>query len=117
MSIKPRRLQPDAHIFDDVVNKSLNVDADGKGMVISSLTHQDCTDILDHNKEVMAGGGSRTASFGKVELCIPELELANIKKRFPDLIAPDMEIRVRAWKKYLALAESKPWRVSQPRYH
>lgn len=116
MSIKPRRLRPDAHVYDEVVNKSLNVESDGKGLVISSLAHQDCRDILDHNKEVMAAGGARTATFGKVELCIPELELANIKKRFPDLVAPDMGIRVRAWKKYLKLAESKPWRVSQARY-
>ena len=103
--------------YDGIANHSISADHTTEGFTISRVDHQDCKPILDHNREVMAQGGSRTTSFGKFELCIPSLELANIKKRFPDLEAPDMQIRVRAWKKYIASAESKPWRVSQRRYN
>ena len=102
--------------FDGVAEQRISVDHHDEGFKISRLAKQDCKPVLDHNKAVMAEGGSRTGSFGKFELCIPELELANIKRRFPDLTSPDMQIRVKAWKKYIRMAESKPWRVSQRRY-
>ncbi len=110
------RLKPHAQVFDEVIDKTLHVEADGKGMILSSLDHQDCAAVLDHNKEIMAAGGSRTSTFGKFELCIPELVLTKLKKKYPELKAPDMQIRVKAWKKFIRSAESKPWRVSVPRY-
>ena len=118
MSTSPQRLQrkADADLFDGVVRKSVVVEPESEGGRITALTHQDCSAVLDHNKEVMAQGGARSLSFGKAELCIPELVLAKLKKKYPDLAAPDMQIRVKAWKKFLASSESKPWRVSTPRY-
>lgn len=105
--------QADAAFFDGVVTRSLAVDHDG---VINAVSHQDCRAILDHNKEVMASGGSRTTSFGKVELCIPEVELHRLKKRYPDLGSPDKEIKLKAWKRFIGTAEAKPFKVSQPKY-
>jgi len=103
--------------YDGVVDHGVSVDHTPDGFQISRLDHQDCSDVLAHNREVMANGGARTLSFGKSELLIPELELRNLKKRYPDLAAPDMQIRVRAWKRFIRSAESKPWRVSQRKYN
>lgn len=112
-----RRLpRADAALYDGVVRSSLHLDHKGEGLRIARLDHQDCADILKHNQEVMDRGGSRTGSFGKVELCIPELELRNLKRRYPDLASKDREIKVKAWKKFLGTAEAKPWKVSQPKY-
>jgi len=102
--------------FDGAVNHSLSVDQDRSGFQLFRHDVQDCAPILDHNREVVAQGGSRAMSFGKVELCIPELELYNLKQRFPDLASLDRDIRLKAWKQYLRLAESRPWRVSVPKY-
>ena len=102
--------------FDGVVNHSLSVDQHRGGFQLTRHDMQDCAPILDHNRKIMAQGCSRTTSFGKVELCIPELELYNIKARFPDMASPDRDIKLKAWKKYLRMAESKPWRVSVPKY-
>lgn len=104
--------------FDGVVNQSVAVDHGdgGDGFKLHALTHQDCSEIMEHNKQAMATGGSKTLSFGKAELCIPELVLSNLKKQYPELEAPDMQIRVKAWKKYLRSADSKPWRVSVKKY-
>ena len=112
--------QPSPHsgFFDGVINKSLTVDhaAGGEGFRIHSLSHQDCSEIMEHNKQAMMSGGAKTLSFGKAELCIPELVLQNLKKKYPELAAPDMQIRVKAWKKFLRSTEAKPWRVSVPKY-
>ena len=115
MSQSPH-LKPHVKIFDEVVDQSLHIEADGKGMMIHSVTHQDVAPILEHNKQVMAEGGSRSLSFGKSELVIPEVILTKLKKKYPELKAPDMEIRVKAWKRFLASSESRPWRVSTRRY-
>jgi len=109
-------LKPHARIYDEVVDQSLHIEADGKGMKIHSVTHQDVGPILEHNKTVMREGGSRTLSFGKSELVIPEVVLTRLKKKYPELQAPDMEIRVKAWKRFLASSESRPWRVSTKKY-
>jgi len=103
--------------WDGLIEHGISVDHNPDGFQISRVARQDCSAIIEHNREVMAAGGSRTASFGKVELSIPELELRNLKKRYPDLAAPDMQIRVRAWKRFIRSAESKPWRVSQRKYN
>lgn len=110
------RSQPDAAFYDGVVRKSLSVDHDGEGFRLSALTHQDCTAVLDHNREVMLDGGSRTGSFGKVELRIPELVLQKLKRKYPELDSGDREIKVKAWKKFIRSSEAKPWKVSRPRY-
>ena len=51
------------------------------------------------------------ASFGSVSLCIPELDAAIIKIRYPDLNSPDAEIRTRAWQKFARSPESEPYRT------
>ena len=112
----PQRNQSVASLYDGVVRKSLFLDHEGEGLSLHALTHQDCAAILDHNREVMLDGGTRSGSFGKVELCIPELVLAKIKRRYPDMESPDREIRLKAWKDFIASPESKPWKVSKPRY-
>ncbi len=112
--MQSRSQQPD--FYDGVVDASLKVDHDGDGFKINRIAHQDCADILQHNREVMLRGGSRTGSFGKVELCIPVLELENLKRRNPELASQDKEIRLKAWKRFIKTTEAKPWKVSQPRY-
>ena len=100
--------------FDGVTKHMVSVDQNhGGGFQMYRLDTQDCRPIIEHNNELMLRGGSRTGLFGKIELCIPELELYNLKRRFPDLASHDRDIRVKAWRKYIRLAESRPWRVSK----
>jgi len=49
--------------------------------------------------------------WGGVELMIPELDYAVLTRRFPDLGSPDHEIRLRAWKGFLATSAADPYRV------
>lgn len=48
--------------------------------------------------------------FGAVLLSIPELDYYVLLQRFPDLAAPDAEIKLRAWKKFAKDPASLPYR-------
>lgn len=112
-----KRSQPASELFDGVVRNSLHVEhGDGDEFRIARLAHQDCAEILDHNREIMAAGGYRSTGHGMTELCIPELELIKLKRRYPDLASQDKDIRVKAWKRFIGSTEAKPWRVGSRRY-
>jgi hypothetical protein len=72
--------------------------------------------IVDDNREIVGDGGSRSTSFGRVELRIPFRERKLLSLKYPELDSTDWETQLRAWKRFIASPESKPFRVSKPRY-
>lgn len=51
--------------------------------------------------------------FGYLALSIPEFDYYVLQQRFPDLKSPDHEIRLKAWKKFIASPLSEPYRVNR----
>ena len=45
-------------------------------------------------------------------LSMTPLQYAQICKRYPDLKSDDNEIQTKAWKRFIASSESKPYRVT-----
>ena len=108
--------KPASTVVEDAVRSSLYVDHDAGGFQFSRQDSQDISEIRDFANEMLMDGGSRTTQIGKSELLIPTLVLRQLKKKYPDLDSPDRMTKVRAWKKFLASTESKPWRTSRPKY-
>ena len=74
--------------------------------------------ILEGVKRIREGVDDkpRNFGFGGVELVIPELDMAVIKRRFPETNSPDAGIRHRAWLKFLNSPESEPYRVHRRKH-
>ena len=49
--------------------------------------------------------------WGRPELEIPFVQMENLKRRYPELASPDHDIKLKAWKRFLADPESLPYRV------
>ena len=47
--------------------------------------------------------------------CIPALDWAVLKVRFPELIAPDPQIQKHAWNVFMAHPASEPYRTKERR--
>lgn len=103
-------------LFDGAVRSTLHIDQDSSGLRIARLDHSNCADVLKYAQETRDGGGTRDTELGRGELVIDALELAKLKRKYPDLAAPDREIRHRAWQRFIGSAEARPWRTSKPRY-
>ena len=49
--------------------------------------------------------------------CIPPLDWAVLKRRFPELISPDAQIKTNAWRVFMAHPVSEPYRTVEKRRH
>ncbi len=47
--------------------------------------------------------------------CIPPLDWAVLKNRFPELISPDAQIKTHAWRVFMAHPASEPYRTVEKR--
>ena len=72
--------------------------------------------VLKENQEVLDRGGARSLSFGQMALQIPMSHRVALGRKYPDLDSPDQTIQLKAWQKFIKSAESKPYRVSAPKY-
>lgn len=70
--------------------------------------------ILSSLADVRAGHrpGPTRLDWGALMLRIPELDYAVLLRRFPDLSAPDHEIKRRAWVEFAATPQADPYRVT-----
>jgi hypothetical protein len=66
---------------------------------------------LDMLKELRLNGGAPHQDWGSVVLSIPPLDFVVITARYPELASLDHEINHKAWGRFLASSESKPYRV------
>lgn len=75
------------------------------------LVQDNAQQIFDAVQEIRNNNLAREFAGLKPVLCIPELELMKLKRKYPDLASKDNEIRSKAWLRYLTSSESAPWRV------
>ena len=71
--------------------------------------------ILEQNQRIRIEDAAAEQDMGRIELHIPELDLAVLKIRYPELACRDHEIYNRAWDKFIASSESLPYRI-RPKY-
>lgn len=67
--------------------------------------------ILELNKRKRIEKPQKDLTFGRQVLSIPELDWELIRALYPELEAPDNEIRTKAWRKFMASPDSEPYRV------
>lgn len=56
---------------------------------------------------------ARTLEFMGPMACIPDLDWAVLKVRFPELISPDTQIQKHAWNIFMAHPASEPYRSKE----
>lgn len=79
---------------------------------VRSRTQPGRREILEFNQALRADPARiRRLKWAKPQLQIPELDLYRLKHLYPELDSPDAEIRLKAWKRFMASSESKPYRV------
>ncbi len=55
--------------------------------------------------------------WGQIALQIPMSHRRALGIKYPELNSTDWETNTRAWKKFAASDESKPYRVTKPKYY
>lgn len=68
--------------------------------------------ILEQAHQLRVDGIRPGTPWAGSELMIPELDYYVLVRRFPDLSSPDSEIRLKAWKRFLATSAADPYRVN-----
>ena len=81
------------------------------GQIIGESIQPGATIMLDGIKTIRDNRLAKSLDWGRVELEIPEIQLINLKRRYPDLGAPDGETKTKAWKRFAQSPESLPYRV------
>jgi hypothetical protein len=67
---------------------------------------------LERNRALREGRDAiRKLDSGYVALNIPEQDFYALRKLYPDLTAPDHEVRRKAWQAFVASPFSEPYRV------
>jgi hypothetical protein len=83
-----------------------------EGVLYRELSQPSRDLILQRNAELRKQPGAlRDLSFGRLALTIPLEDLDALRAKYPDLASRDAGIRSAAWKRFIASAESKPYRV------
>ena len=72
--------------------------------------------VLKLNQEVLDSGGARHMDWGGMALQFPAGHQSFWESKYPELDSPDADIQLAAWNKFLRSDESKPYRVSKPKY-
>ena len=68
---------------------------------------------LDMVKGVRKDNSARDMEFMAPMMSIPPLDWAVLKRRFPELIAPDAQIQKQAWNVFMKHPASEPYRVKE----
>ena len=72
--------------------------------------------ILGRNAELRKNPDAISdLTFAGLELQIPLLDLAILRKKYPDLNSPDGKTRTDAWRRFFGSSESDPYRVRDRR--
>ena len=69
--------------------------------------------ILEDNKRRQIEEPTNDLSFGRWVLQIPVIDLANLVRKYPELQAPDRQIKRQAWARFMASDECRPYRVGK----
>ena len=82
------------------------------GKAITATLDPQAERILEENKGIRNSGIVKQKADMHWALSLPRIAHANLLKKYPDLASDDGEISTRAWKKFIASSESKPYRVT-----
>jgi hypothetical protein len=99
----PRRIFEDG---DGVLAREAFAEPDG---TVSSVLRQPSRDAV--MEAARARPAPRALEWGRCVATIPLIDRYRLGRRYPDLDAPDAETRARAWARFLASAESAPYRL------
>ena len=69
--------------------------------------------VAELNQTLQRDKPLRDLSFGRWGLQIPENEYNRLLLKKPELSCWDKDIRTKAWKRFMASSESKPYRVHE----
>ncbi len=70
---------------------------------------------LDFLNRVRIEETAKNREFMQPMVSIPPLDWAVLKRRFPELVAPDPQIQRQAWDVFLAHPASEPYRIKEKR--
>ncbi len=70
---------------------------------------------LEHINRVRIEKVATPREFMQPMCCIPPLDWAVLKRRFPELIAPDAQIQAQAWRVFMAHPVSEQYRTVEKR--
>ena len=99
--------------FDGELLASWKVE-DGK--LVRRMTQPREDRILDDLSEIRKSPDAlRNLEWAGWELSIPELHFHRLVQKYPELQAPDREICLKAWKRFLGTSEADPYRVRDRR--
>ncbi len=87
------------------------------GQLIRRQTQPNRERLLERNAKLRREGGLADLSFAGHALRIPEIDYYQLRQKYPDLNAPDAEIRTKAWRAFEASSEADPYRTSDRRGH
>ena len=100
-------------ILDSGLRRRTSVSMDGARPILSVETTAPGSDaILAQNQLIQNEGLVQQKQDLHWSLSIPEFDYAIMVQTNPDLESHDFEIKTRAWKKYIASSESRPYRVT-----
>ena len=68
--------------------------------------------VLQENEDIRNGQLVKQKADMHWALSMTPMQYDKIKKKYPDIGSDDNEIQTKAWKKYIASSESKPYRVT-----
>jgi hypothetical protein len=68
--------------------------------------------ILESVRDIRNNRLTRRLDWARPVLCIPELDLMQLRAKYPELNSRDPLERTLAWKRFIASSESQPYRVN-----
>lgn len=68
--------------------------------------------VLDENRKIRNSNLVKQKADMHWALSMTPMQYDKIKKKYPDVASEDNEIQTKAWKKFIASSESKPYRVT-----
>jgi hypothetical protein len=81
------------------------------GKVLSEVYDPNRNAAMGYIADMRSSADIQDMSWGRWQLSIPELDLMLLKRKYPELNSKDNDMKTRAWKRFLASSESKPYRV------
>jgi hypothetical protein len=82
------------------------------GNAITATFDPNAKRILEENEGIRNSGIVEQKGDMHWALSMTQMQHAQLCRRYPDLASHDGEIHGKAWKKFLASSESKPYRVT-----
>jgi hypothetical protein len=91
------------------IQQSLSLE-DGKLLSETGQPERDQI-MVDIANQRLADRKTKDLKMGRLYLEVPEMDLWQLKLKYPELGSKDAEIKTRAWKKFIHTTEAKPYLI------